>query len=275
MVRKILVRTVIVATVLYGGVCAYMYFSQESLIFHPKKLSKNSTIEFGIPMAEMMLSSYDGTKLNAVFCSPQKAPGREIIFFLHGNAGNLRDQEQAAKFYTGLGYIFFTFDYRGFGKSEGEITSETQFFRDIESMYREVQKSYPENRITVVGYSVGTASAAYIASKMNPSRLVLIAPYYSLVDMTGRRYPYIPTALLKYRFETNLYLKETNAKTVLLVHGDKDVVLPFEGSKMLAGLLDKKSRFIPLKGQGHDDFEHNESFLNVIRGFLRKQISRP
>jgi pimeloyl-ACP methyl ester carboxylesterase len=249
-----------------------MYFAQESLIFHPEKMAEKEKIDFDIPMAEMQLKSYDGTKLSAVFCSPRKVLSNKIIFFLHGNAGNLHDQKQAAKFYTDLGYNFFTFDYRGFGKSEGNIISEDQFFKDIEAMYKEVRSLYRESSITVIGYSVGTASAAMIASKMKPSKLVLIAPYYSLVDMTRRRYPYIPTALLKYRFETHEFLKKVKAP-VLIAHGREDSVLPFESSKMMAGIIKGKGTFIPFSGQGHDDFERNEKFVNVIRAFLSKPVS--
>lgn len=267
MLRKILIRSLLVICICYLGICGYMYFAQESLIFHPEKMSKNEKIDFGFPIAEMAIKSYDGSKLSGVLCGSRIPDTKRAIFFLHGNAGNLHDQRQAAEFYTALGYDFFTFDYRGFGKSEGQIESEEQFFRDIQVMYKEMKTAYHPDSITVIGYSVGTASAAMIASKMNPKKLVLIAPYYSLVDMTKRRYPYIPTGLLKYRFETGEYLKKVKSK-VLLIHGDQDKVLPFESSEMLSKYLKNGSRFLPIKGQGHDDFEQNEIFEEAIRAFL-------
>jgi pimeloyl-ACP methyl ester carboxylesterase len=271
MLRKILIRSLLVLSACYLGICGYMYFAQESLIFHPEKMSKNEKIDFGFPIAELAIESFDETKLSGILCGSKIPDTKRAIFFLHGNAGNLHDQQQAAEFYTALGYDFFTFDYRGFGKSEGEIESEEQFFKDIQVMYKEMQTAYHADSITVIGYSVGTAAAAMIASKMNPKKLVLIAPYYSLVDMTKRRYPFIPTALLKYRFETGEYLKKVKSK-VLLIHGDQDEVLPFECSQMLSKYLKNESKFLPIQGQGHDDFEQNNLFEEEIRAFLSLSV---
>lgn len=271
MFRKILIRSLLFLLICYVGVCGYMYFAQESLIFHPEKMAKNEKIDFGFPVAELAIESFDGIKLSGILCGSKIPETKRAIFFLHGNAGNLHDQQQAAEFYTALGYDFFTFDYRGFGKSEGEIVSEEQFFKDIQVMYKEMKTAYHPDSITVIGYSVGTASAAMIASKMHPKKLVLIAPYYSLVDMTKRRYPFIPTALLKYRFETGSYLKKVKSK-VLLIHGDQDKVLPFESSQMLSKYLKKSSSFLPIKGQGHDDFEQNPIFEEAIRTFLSSSV---
>jgi hypothetical protein len=131
-----------------------------------------------------------------------------------------------------------------------------------------MKRRYTEDSIVVIGYSVGTASAAMITALENPRKLVLIAPYYSLIDMTYRSYPFIPSFLLKYKFETNEHLKKIK-EPVLLVHGDKDVVLPFEGSKQLSKLLNNKSKFVPIKGQGHDDFEFNEVYDKEVSLFLK------
>ena len=266
MFRKILIRITMLILFAYIGICGYMYFAQESLIFHPEKMNKNEQISFGIEMEDLQVKSYDGTKLSAVHCESIDTTSGKLVFFLHGNAGNLHDQKQAAQFYTDLGYNFFTFDYRGFGKSEGEITDENQFFKDIESMYKEMRSIYSEDSIIVIGYSVGTGSAAMISSRMKPSKLVLIAPYISLIDMTERRYPFLPTALLKYKFETNQFLKEISIP-VLIVHGDKDDVLPVDGARELKKLLKSNGKYVELKGQNHDDFEHNELFIKSLSDF--------
>jgi pimeloyl-ACP methyl ester carboxylesterase len=241
-----------------------MYFEQEGFIFHPTKLSMNSKLEFSIPFEEVTIP-VKGAKLNAVYFKIPNPKG--VIFFVHGNAGNLLDQEVPAKFYTALGFDFFTFDFRGYGKSSGEITSEEQFYDDVQSSYNFIKGNYSEKDIYVIGYSVGTASAAMITQRNNPGKLVLIAPYFSLVDMTIRDYKIVPTFLLEYKFETHRFLEKIK-KPVLLIHGKIDEVLPFESSVMLSKLLDKDDEFFPIKNQGHNDFEGNVLFSNKIREFL-------
>lgn len=265
LMKKFLYRLLIMTAILYVGACAYMYFMQESFIFHPDKLNAKEELSYG---KEISITTPDGVELSGII-SPSKDPARKrLVFFLHGNAGNLSNQEQPAEFYTAKGYDFFSFDYRSFGKTKGELTDQDQFFSDVKTAYREMKRRYTEDSIVVIGYSVGTASAAMITAVENPSKLVLIAPYYSLIDMTHRSYPFIPSFLLKYKFETNEHLKKIK-EPVLLVHGDQDVVLPFEGSELLSKLLNSKSRFVPIKGQGHDDFEFNPVYDKEVNKFLQ------
>lgn len=262
--KKILIRSFSVLVAIYVIGCGYMYFTQEDFIFHPTKLSKNAKLNFEIPFEEISIAVKDA-KINGVLFKVPEPKG--IIFFVHGNAGNILDQGIPAKFYTSLGFDFFSFDYRGFGKSSGEITDEEQFYKDVQSAYDYVKESYSEEKITVIGYSVGTASAAMITESNNPSKLILIAPYYSLIDMAVRDYKIVPTFLLKYKFETHRFLEKIK-KPVLLIHGDKDEVLPFEGSEMLSKLLDKDDEFVPIKNQGHNDFEDNKLFSKKVSEFL-------
>ena len=94
-------------------------------------------------------------------------------------------------------------DYRGYGKSQGHINSEQQFLEDVQLAYDFVKKRYPENKIIVLGYSIGTGAAANVTANNHPCLLILQAPYYSLTDMMRHKYSIIPTFILKYKFETD------------------------------------------------------------------------
>jgi esterase/lipase len=246
-----------------------MYFRQEDFIFHPRKLNSSEKISISPTSREFILNTPDGEKISAVLSPVNKEEGSKVIFYLHGNSGNLKDQNEAAQFYNSLGFDFFCMDYRSFGKSTGQQENETAFFDDIKMAYVFLKKKYKEDSIVVVGYSLGTAPAAMISSENSPSKLVLIAPYYSLFDMTLIRYPWIPPFLLKYPFETDKHLQKVQSAT-LLIHGKKDETIPFESSKKLAPLLNRKSAFVPITEQDHNNFEQNPLFVKVISNFLKK-----
>ena len=59
------------------------------------------------------------------------------------------------------------------------------------------------------------------------------------------------------------------AQPVLIVHGDKDDILPFDGSVMLSKLLNEKSQFVAIKGQNHNDFEFNKTYISALKNFLK------
>ncbi|MDP4798029.1 MAG: lysophospholipase [Crocinitomicaceae bacterium] len=263
--KKIIKRLLFLVIILYVGVCGYMYFQQESFIFHPEKINASTVLKFDQEFEELNITS-NGERLNGALFKVKDAKG--LVFFCHGNAGNIQKQADAAKFYTNLGFDFFSFDYRGYGKSTGEIESEEQFFSDVQAFYNELIKRYKESEINVIGYSLGTCPAAMLAAKNKPNKLILIAPYYSLSDMTIRRYKVIPPFLLKYKFDTYKFVQEVKIP-ILLVHGDKDGIIPFECSLQLKKELKKTDIFVPIKEQDHNNFEQNSTYFKAASAFLK------
>ena len=262
--KKLGLRLLGLLVLLYVTICSYMFFKQEDFIFLPEKIKSSANLDIHLPHEEVFFYS-KGAKLNGFYAKVEHPRG--LIFFLHGNKGNLNYQEQAARFYTSLGYDFFSFDYRGYGKSSGNIFSEEQFFQDVKAAYSFCLKSYRESDITIIGYSLGTGPASYLASQTKAPKLLLIAPYFSLKKMTLHRYKVIPTFLVKYPFDTYLHLQNAQQEK-LIVHGDLDAVLPFEASSELKPYLKKGDRFVRLPGQGHDDMEKNPLFRKTVRQFL-------
>lgn len=154
-------------------------------------------------------------------------------------------------------------DYRGYGKSEGYINNQSQFFEDVQIAYNLIKKKYPENKIVVLGYSIGTGAAAYITAKNHPRLLILQAPFYSLIDMMRHNYPVIPAFILKYKFETNRYVQ--NCKTpIVIFHGDADNVIYYQSSVKLRALLKKADTLITLHGQGHNGITDNSDYKSAI-----------
>ncbi|MES2798997.1 MAG: alpha/beta hydrolase [Bacteroidota bacterium] len=268
LLRRITITTLILLFVIYGGICGYIYFFQVNLLFHPDKLKESTKVDYGLISSELSIKVDEGVNLSGILSYPNAKESNKLVFFLHGNAGTIKGQEASAKFYTSQGFDFFSFDYRSFGKSDGTPSNEQQFFSDAKKVFKEVTSSYHPDSIVVVGYSLGTCTAAWLCSQEKVGKLILQAPYYSIIEAAQREYPYLPAKqLLKFPFETNNYLKKVKCP-ILLAHGDKDDVLPLEGSKRLAKLLNKRSVFMILKGQNHDDFEENNIYTDAVRRFI-------
>lgn len=255
---------------LYGLLVGLLYLYQESLLFHPERLAHNYRHQFSQPFSEINVAAEDGTILNGVLFPADSSPKkRPLVFFLHGNSGNILGQEGIAAFYHSYGYDFFSFDYRGFGKSGGQISSEAQFYSDVRTVYRTLSRRYPQDRIVVIGYSVGTASAAMLASENRPRQLILIAPYYSMEDMASRQYPFAPSFIVAYKFETFHWIRKTTVP-ITLFHGTDDGAIPFESSQMLSALLREDGRFIPLKNCGHTGMEEHPVFIEKMGELLAR-----
>ena len=213
------------------------------------------------------MNTDDGISLNGLLFKADSSKG--LIFYLHGNAGSLSSWGNVAETYTDLNYDVFMLDYRGYGKSEGSISSQKQFYQDIQTVYNELKKKYFEENIIVLGYSIGTGLASKIASSNNPKLLILQAPFFSLTDMMQRTYPIIPTFILKYKFATNEYIKDCKMPIVIF-HGNRDAVIYYGSSLKLKDQFRPQDTLITLRGQGHNGMTYNEEYKTEIERILMK-----
>jgi len=265
MVKEFFLKPLIIVLTLYVLVCGLLYLFQEKLIFFPQKLDRNFLFQFDQKFEEKNITVTDGTVLNGLLFKTENSKG--LIFYLHGNAGSLQGWGQVAKTYTDLNYDVFMLDYRGYGKSEGSINGEEQMHQDVQTAYDELRKIYEEDKIIVLGYSIGTGLAARLATTNNPNLLILQAPFYSLTDLMRHHFPILPTFILKYKFETNSYLKGCKMPVVIF-HGDKDEVIYYGSSLKLKELFKSQDTLITLPGQGHNGMTENPTYNTHIRQLL-------
>ena len=264
--KKLIFRTLTFVLIGYLVICLLLFFFQEKLIFFPEKLARDFKFPFSQKFEEISIPTADDKVLHGILFPSDSSKG--LIFYLHGNAGSINTWGHAATRYTDLDYDVFMLDYRGYGKSQGSIRGQTQFFADVQLAYEEMKKRYDENKIIVLGYSIGTGAAAKIAATNHPRLLVLQAPYYSLVDMMRHTYPIIPTFLLKYKFETNKYIGACKMP-VTIFHGDKDEVIYYNSSLKLQKRMKSNDTLITLKGQGHNGVTDNPDYIEAIAKIIQ------
>ena len=244
-----------------------MFFTQENMIFFPYKLDKTYKFDFNGKFEEFFIKSADSCKLNALFFKAESSKG--VIFYLHGNQGSLKDWGSVAETYTKLNYDLFILDYRGFGKSEGNIANQEQLFTDNQFLYNFLKNRYSENNIIVLGYSIGTGLAAKLASENSPKLLILQAPYYNLTTEMKQRFPLIPSFILKYKFNTNEYLQKCKMPTIIF-HGNNDRIINYESSLKLQKEFKKNDTLIILENQGHIGITDNVIYKSALAKILNK-----
>lgn len=266
--KTLLLIVLSIVALLYVAVCAFLYFKQESLLFYPEKLPAAYQFRFPGRYHECPITAPDGTQLSGLLFTVKDPKG--LVFFLHGNGGSLAGWGGVAATYTRRGYDVFLLDYRGYGKSQGRISSQAQLFSDVEAAYNQLKVLYPKDKITIAGYSVGAGPAAWLAARHHPRRLLLHAPYYSMADMaahTIRLWPILPGWLLRYPLATNEYVQRVSAPVVLF-HGDRDEVIPYQSSVRLRALLKPGDQLIALRGGGHNGLLERPQYQQVIGQLL-------
>jgi alpha-beta hydrolase superfamily lysophospholipase len=262
---KILLIVFSVFLVLYVALCCVLYFKQESLLFFPNQLRADYKFRFADTFEERWIAASDGTRLHGLLFRTPNPKG--LIFYLHGNGGALDSWGEAAATYTRLGYDVFMLDYRGYGKSGGKITSQTQLLHDVQTAYRQLLAEYPENQTVILGYSVGTGPATWLAAQQRPKLLILQAPYFSLRDLATRLYPFVPGFLVRYPMPNNELIKQVKAPVVLF-HGDRDEVIYYESSLKLKALLKPEDKLVVLPGEGHNGMTDSPLYQRELAKLL-------
>ncbi|UII33120.1 alpha/beta hydrolase [Fulvivirga ulvae] len=245
------------------------FLSQEKLIFHPEKLPEDFRFDLREGAEEIFLNTSDNEKVNALFFPGSK---NEVVLYFHGNAGSLAGWQQVSDDFTDKGYGLLIIDYRGYGKSSGEIT-EKGLYLDAEAAYQfltETKKFSPHN-IVIYGRSIGSGIATELASRHQTKGLVLESPFSSLKKLANQKMPFLfPSLFLQFHFD-NINKLDSISCPILLIHGDDDTLIPVSHARNLYQAYSGKKKLVIIPQGTHNDlslFDQYHETLNFTHEFF-------
>jgi pimeloyl-ACP methyl ester carboxylesterase len=256
----------------YTATVGYLWFRQESLLFEPTRLPPGEPLTADPDVHE---SSIDvpGARLSVAHLRlPQP---RGVVFFLHGNSGNLKDCLGELDGFREVNFDVVMFDYRGYGKSTGSIASEAQLRADVRAVWAEFAGLYQGKRVVISGQSLGTALAAGLSAELceagqAPDLTYLVSPYSSMGALAEELYPWVypwvPRQLLRYPLPTVQHAARLSGP-LMLIHGDKDKLIGIHHSHALRTAA-PAAQLHCVEGAGHGDVHKFPSFRAALAGAL-------
>ena len=235
-----------------------MYLLQRKLIYHPTPAITHSYNERQIVVDANIT-------LRVIEANPDKS---EAIIYFGGNAelvaGSASDLAAALPDKT-----IYLVNYRGYGGSDGSPT-ETHLFNDAEKIFDKVAaiSDAQHQRISVIGRSLGSGVASYLASRKPVARLILITPFDSILRVAQSAYPVFPVRwLLKDRFESDRYAPLIKAPVLVLL-AEHDAVIPSTSSQRLLQYLPDSTQSYTFNSTGHNDLQSHKDFYPAIAEFI-------
>ncbi|MEO1034858.1 MAG: alpha/beta fold hydrolase [Pseudomonadota bacterium] len=263
-ISKATAGLLLLVAAVYTGLVGFLYVGQESLIFVGEPLPEAHQFEFEVPYQEVTID-VDGAALHGLhFRQPDP---RGLVFFLHGNGGNLESWTTGVDYYRRVNYDMFMLDYRGYGKSTGEIDSEAQLHADVRQAWNTIAAQYPDKPIVLYGRSLGAALAVQLATDVDPDLLILVSPFESMLTMAQARYPFVPAAAVRYPFRNDLAITKVSAP-IVLVHGDYDTFIPLRHSQRLQELAVAPTKLLVIQGAEHNDIHEFRSYTDGLTDAL-------
>ena len=269
MVYAIFSASVLLAIgVIYAGAVGWLYFRQERLLFEPDKLPLDEPICNDDDTREFFVE-VPGSRLSvAHMVRPQS---RGVFFFLHGNSGNLKKWFVELDAFRQANFDVVMFDYRGFGKSSGQIESEEQLRADVRAVWEHFAPMYEGRRVVISGQSLGTGLAAGLAAELSsaghaPDLTLLVSPYSSMKVLAAELYPWVPQQVLRYPLHTLGHAAKLLGP-VMLIHGEKDELIPIRHSETLCGAM-RSAQLLRVTGAGHGDVHQFPSVRKALLSAL-------
>lgn len=261
----------------------YFYYPDRNLYFPYQKT--------GYAAREVHFSAQDGNKLYGWFFPSQSQPVQGTVIQFHGNAENLSSHYLSLVWLTQVGYQLFTFDYRGYGRSEGEADPDGVFLDSLAALAkaREFHAKLPnsENATLILygqslGGAIGMRAIAELPKNTSPQLIVLDSTFASYSDIAHKKlkehwltWLFSPLAWLlvsdKYASTESL---RANKIPLMVIHDKEDPAVPFSCGQEIFNLATAKKDFwvlnegkhIGVFSQNHQN--HRKLFLQKVQRLL-------
>lgn len=248
---RTLVTILCIVLSVYAGICALLYARQRSLIYFPPQRAAFQT-------PEVATLAVPGALLKV---SQRPLPGPKALVYLGGNA------EDVSASLPRLAQAFperalYLLHYRGYAGSSGS-PSERALVDDALALYDRAAGEHQD--IVLVGRSLGTGIALQVASLRPVSKLVLITPYDSLLDLAAAQFPWFPVRwLLQDKYESWRYVPKVRAPTMIIAAQD-DEIIPPASTRRLAGRFAKERVVVRvIEGTGHNTISDSAAYAEAL-----------
>jgi uncharacterized protein len=206
-----------------------------------------------------------------------------LLLFFHGNGEIAADYDDIFSYFTGCGISFWSVDYRGYGRSSGQPAYGLMFedaealLGDIPRMAQAVGRTF--SRILVMGRSLGSASALFLASRhaSKLSGLILDSPYADGLKLIYRLSGIAPDKKDLPDFVDNIDLMRASDMPTLIIHGTIDQIIPISDARALYNAcLNPAKRLIEIDGAGHNDlmFRGGDRYWSSVREYIIQTIPK-
>ena len=242
----------------------------EQFVFFPcrelKKFPSNLNIDY-----EDVYLTYNDNKIHAWFIqgdNKNENTKDKVIFFFHGNAGNISFRLNYIKKLNELSISLLFFDYPGFGLSEG-IPNEENCIECGNLFYNYLlEKNFKKNNIIFYGESIGGSIACSLAYRLNPKYLILqstftdikliIRKILSIDFLSITDIGFDTLSKLRYRFKIN---KIKKIMKTLVIHSNDDELIDISHAYELEKYSDK---LLICEGSHSNIIIDNDFIFNLI-----------
>lgn len=260
--------------------CMILEAKERELLYRPMRDYGRSPTDVGLAFEDVWIdvrreAGEGSERVHAWWLSSGKADAPAILY-LHGIRWSLGNNLFRIARWRELGFDVLAIDYRGFGRSDGELPSEAQIYADARAAWSELARRVPqpESRF-IYGHSLGAAVALELGATVDDAAGVIAeAGFTSVADVVAESYAPL-SLLVTQRFDA---LKRASALKVpaLFMHGTADTFVPPVMSQRLFEAAPQPKRLHMIEGANHGNWNGAglAEYRRVVREFVAAARAR-
>lgn len=216
------------------------YIVSNKMIFLPPSLGYTDEQDI------VKLITSDGKKISTIFLYNKNA--KYTIIYSHGNAVDIGYMNKFLQKYHLNNYSILSYDYHGYGTSEGCPTEENTY-KDIKAAYDylTINKQIDPSSIILIGNSVGSGPTLELATKEKVGGVVLESAFVTAFRVLTR----LPLFFVD-KYRNNQKIKKLTVP-VLFIYGNKDKTVSPWHSKSLYKLASSPKKIVEVDGADHNN----------------------
>ena len=194
--------------------------------------------------------------------------GDKAIIYFGGNAENVANN--IPNFKEALpGYDLYLMNYRGYGGSGG-TPRETGLYADALAVHEHVSQDY--DNISVIGRSLGSGVATYLAANRDVEKLALITPYDSIERIAQKKFPVFPASLLlKDKYDSASRADAITAETLIVIAENDGVITRDHSDKLIAAFTKTEPKVVVVENTNHLSVSETPAFWSAFDSFFQTE----
>lgn len=265
---------------------SFLLWGCQTLFFHPKRSLLYTPETCAAAPENYFISTTDNLTLHAWLFRTKKPNPKGTVLFYHGNANNISTESIGMLWLLDAGYNLFTFDYRGYGASEGKpsISGILQDSSDVIDAFMEI-KNIDKFNLILYGQSLGGAGAVYAAANSPYGDkfkvLIIDSTFTSWRDMAREAASKIPVTWafqypISWGFPDNMsskdFIGKSKAGNILIVHSKADKLIDFSNSETLFKLANDPKQLILFDNASHASIFLSYENRKILLDYLNSKL---
>lgn len=255
MINRMLLGVIMVVVMAYLLFGVYLYVNQSRMIYYPEFTQSRYDLQ-------TELFRIDGETIRVHVLNPHQ---NKAVLYFGGNAESVGFQAEELRLAL-EGNTLYLVNYRGYGGSTGE-PNEQALYSDAAFIFDALAERY--EGISVIGRSLGSGIATWLAVNRSIEKLVLVTPFDSLEGLAREHFPFYPASLLLKEAYASIDRVSSIEAPTLILAASHDRIVPMVSTRRLEKAFRQGGgKIIVIPGTDHNSISARRVYFEELAEFF-------